>query len=111
MSYFQQIANAGLQFQKSVKPGSIGTTILSRIFGRPLVPIQPVFPKLSTGTKILGTTAGAGLIAVSLPLGQGGETGLETIKTTTQEITDFFQKNPLILLTIVGLGIVLVIKK
>ena len=95
---------------KYFRPSTVGGINLNWILGRPSAAPFPL-PKISTGTKILGTTAGVGLIAVSLPLGQEGQTGIETIATTTQQVTEFFSKNPLILLAVVGLGIVLVIKK
>ena len=116
MSYFSQIAKAGLQFQKSVKPGSVGTTILSRIFGRPLIPIKfPSLPKISTGTKAtvatVGTTAsifGTSYLFTQTP---GGLQTTQAITESTNNITKFFSQNPLLLVGLIALGIIIVVKK
>ena len=95
---------------------------------KPAVPKLPKLPKVSTGTKVL---VGGGLTTATI-LGTEvflqtpeGQSTLDTLDSSIEKlsvigsgfgegvenITDFFSSNPIILPLIIGLGLVLVVKK
>ena len=112
-------AQGGIQFSKSVKPGSVGGTILSRIFGRPLIPFKfpslPKAPVVSAGTKAtiatVGTTAGVFGTTFLFTQTPGGLQTTKDITGTANNVTKFFSQNPLLLVGIIALGIIVVLKK
>ena len=98
------------------RPSTVGGLTLNKALGRISVAKFPT--KISTGTKVFGTTV-AGATAIGFVTQTPGGQNLVTQTAQTAKdvtnvslgITRFFSQNPLLLVGLIALGIIIVVKK